>query len=684
MTVRNLFRNSLLLFPALLALCGCNSDDESSSKSPSGSVSFTAQSISTRGGSSGWNETQVRLGDSPSKATLPASSTSSTTSTTASSGASTRGISVTGTDAPAGSFGVLGYVLPGGTWSSSLTPSFMYNTQVTRQGTSGSYTYQYYPYKYWPDNTSDLVKFFAYYPYNGNGIMLSSSSTAGYPSVTYSPSVNASDQPDLMYASPTASNNRSAGTSVGFSFNHALTRISFSVLSGTTNTVKVQSVSLTGIKSKGTLSFDPSVSSSPWTLSALSTDTSTYKVSTSDGTLIPETSQTLNMNAYQNVTSYSGYLMMLPQSVTAANKVVIKYTIDGVAQVATLSLPATTWSMGQSVTYQMVLSETATISSNCYLVHPSSTAAVSFSFPVSRVNECWGSATYGNNGAYVIGTTDTWVATVIWQDVSGLVTLTKSTGTGPYAAITLQVPAGASPGNAVIGIQKTSGTGIGLNLWSWHIWVTSYDASTNNVAYNGQTWMDRNLGATDNKGTASYGLFYQWGRKDPFQRQGYNAVTHDPGTGNNLTLSIQNPIIFYYAGNASICDWYASSISYQNNNLWSSTKTLYDPCPSGWKVPANGSWSTLTTSNFTSAASTYGFTYTGSPSFFYPYNGNLPYTGNANGGIGNLNVAGLYWSSTYSSSYASFLFFYSDYVYPSYSSEGYRGTGCGVRCVQDK
>lgn len=28
--------------------------------------------------------------------------------------------------------------------------------------------------------------------------------------------------------------------------------------------------------------------------------------------------------------------------------------------------------------------------------------------------------------------------------------------------------------------------------------------------------MDRNLGATDTKGQESYGLLYQWGRKDPF------------------------------------------------------------------------------------------------------------------------------------------------------------------------
>ena len=94
------------------------------------------------------------------------------------------------------------------------------------------------------------------------------------------------------------------------------------------------------------------------------------------------------------------------------------------------------------------------------------------------------------------------------------------------------VTAGNTDGNAVIAGYNSSG----VILWSWHIWVNnsspaqvanavkyttySWNSSTINVGTRvpGFSFMACNLGATSiSKGDMnSFGLYYQWGRKDPF------------------------------------------------------------------------------------------------------------------------------------------------------------------------
>lgn len=71
---------------------------------------------------------------------------------------------------------------------------------------------------------------------------------------------------------------------------------------------------------------------------------------------------------------------------------------------------------------------------------------------------------------------------------------------------------GREQGNAVIALRDFSGE----IVWSWHIWVTDREVTL--TAANGYEWMDRNLGALNNTpgDVANRGLFYQWGRKDPF------------------------------------------------------------------------------------------------------------------------------------------------------------------------
>ncbi len=158
-------------------------------------------------------------------------------------------------------------------------------------------------------------------------------------------------------------------------------------------------------------------------------------------------------------------------------------------------------------------------------------------------------------------------------------------------------------GNAVIAAKDKDGD----ILWSWHIWLT--DRPKDQVYVNNAgVMMDRNLGATSSVpgGMETWGLLYQWGRKDPFLGNRSSTLAEWPffdlyhsyfdSLGDfvvdihPILYSVQNPTTFTYGSDVSPLtkmDWSlfdsASSI-----NRWNSTKTIYDPCPVGYRVPDGG------------------------------------------------------------------------------------------------
>ncbi len=185
----------------------------------------------------------------------------------------------------------------------------------------------------------------------------------------------------------------------------------------------------------------------------------------------------------------------------------------------------------------------------------------------------------------------------------------------------------APEGNAVIAVCDAAGA----VLWSWHVWSLT-EAENPLVHYDtyssGKSYMDKNLGSfTNSNGDEdteeiyrSYGLYYQWGRKDPFARpvsydcaEGHSATVFD-ATGNTVyfryaeteasvgtvAYAVANPMV--YITNAasadkdggSAGDWLQSA----DNSLWSDDgKTAYDPCPAGWRVAAKGDFDVLTLSD---------------------------------------------------------------------------------------
>ena len=146
--------------------------------------------------------------------------------------------------------------------------------------------------------------------------------------------------------------------------------------------------------------------------------------------------------------------------------------------------------------------------------------------------------------------------------------------------IRFSTPENFRDGNAVIAAKNSKGT----ILWSWHIWCAE-EGWQEQVYYNDAgTMMDRNLGATSATpgDVGALGLLYQWGRKDPFLgsssiSESIDAVstgTWATASDGSQSLVESNPMIFY-------------GINLPDIN-WQSEKTVYDPCPSGWRMPEGG------------------------------------------------------------------------------------------------
>ena len=254
-------------------------------------------------------------------------------------------------------------------------------------------------------------------------------------------------------------------------------------------------------------------------------------------------------------------------------------------------------------------------------------------------------------------------------------------------------------GNAVIAAKDASGT----ILWSWHIWLT--DEPEGQVYYKGAgTMMDRNLGATSAEpgDAGALGLLYQWGRKDPFlgsSKISNNAVAESTGSWPSAVSSsssrgtveyaVKNPMTFI-TYNSSNTDWYYTGSSSTDNTRWESEKTIYDPCPAGWRVPdggAYGVWSKALGSSL-SYYDTYddsreGINFSGNfgsaSTIWYPASGYRNYN---DGSLRYVGYHGYYWSVTpYSSLAYSLYFYYYGSVYPSSISD--RAFGRSVRCLQE-
>ena len=236
--------------------------------------------------------------------------------------------------------------------------------------------------------------------------------------------------------------------------------------------------------------------------------------------------------------------------------------------------------------------------------------------------------------------------------------------------ICFNTPPSLKPGNALIAARNSDGA----ILWSWHIWIPQTQIGSDTYKLSTHKLMDRNLGAlvaTSRSGTAepeSFGLLYQWGRKDPFigsKAIGSNSVAGFTGTamttGGQLTLaeSIAGPTV--YASPGSNTDWCSTT----DADYWGDTsgsKSIYDPCPEGYKVPRREDAAGLFSadlnggSNFSYDSSLGRYT-VGDPIMVVPLCGYRE----TSGGLTHANDRSIIWNAHHDSSYP--YAGYSQYVY---------------------
>ncbi len=185
-------------------------------------------------------------------------------------------------------------------------------------------------------------------------------------------------------------------------------------------------------------------------------------------------------------------------------------------------------------------------------------------------------------------------------------------------------------GNALVAVKDAAD----IILWSWHIWSTDTPVDQHYINNSGDFYvLDRNIGATrSDRGTGDEwkecsGLLYEWGRKDPFA-DGHYKLEHAQFT---LKESIEKPT--NYAGRST--PW----TSEWSETLWSDEKTIYDPCPVGYKVSSKDVWSGFTTTggnaNNVSAINAKGefdygwnFYIDGQNTAWYPVNPHIGFNGN--------------------------------------------------------
>ena len=237
-------------------------------------------------------------------------------------------------------FGVFAYYTDGADFASTSTPNFMYNQQVTWNTSK----WEYAPIKYWPNEASDKLTFFAYAPHSSdpNSYItdLSAKTATGDPTLVFTVNPVAKNQSDLLYANDAGLQNKTKqtiGGTVNFPFKHALSRIGFNVevmadvvnpegtgandvtgASGTldTNTkVFVESVELIGkFDSSNTFNFAAGTWATPPTTGT--TGATTYSLDYDGSNFVNTVANNVTI-AKQKLNADDSYLMVIPKVFTS-------------------------------------------------------------------------------------------------------------------------------------------------------------------------------------------------------------------------------------------------------------------------------------------------------------------------------------------------------------------------------
>lgn len=228
---------------------------------------------------------------------------------------------------------------------------------------------------------------------------------------------------------------------------------------------------------------------------------------------------------------------------------------------------------------------------NCYIVDGSVAANAEkvFTFKAYKGNSTAGVGTVAK--AELLWETWNNAETVTENSVIAAVDFEKK-AENDYYTMVFKMPATLHAGNALIA-AKDAGDNI---LWSWHIWVPETSVEDiNDAAFFGKVVMDRNLGAIEKAtssaaGRETYGMYYQWGRSTPLPGPVKATATITATNGPKSTaFAIANPTVFIQVSEKDENgNWNEEDLP----NLWEDgdkNKEIFDPCPSGYKVPSYSS-----------------------------------------------------------------------------------------------
>ena len=224
---------------------------------------------------------------------------------------------------------------------------------------------------------------------------------------------------------------------------------------------------------------------------------------------------------------------------------------------------------------------------------------------------------------------------------------------------------------------------------------------------NGGVKQSADITITQNPGNVrqGYNTFYQFGRKDAFPGTDTTPDgSFNKNGGDNMSVmnGIQHPETFYTDGPS----WYNNPpTGYSYYNLWSTdntvtggndnavVKTIYDPCPAGFHMPASNAFTGFTTTGRNVSTQSQ-FNVSGAWDYGWNFNNKItspdatvysPVSGSRSGNDGllrNVGVIGYYWSAVpYDAGSGYDLVFHLRGVFPLFG--GNRALGCSVRPVAE-
>jgi uncharacterized protein (TIGR02145 family) len=243
-----------------------------------------------------------------------------------------------------------------------------------------------------------------------------------------------------------------------------------------------------------------------------------------------------------------------------------------------------------------------------------------------------------------------------------------------------------------------------LELYNGTDWISVCDGSvvttsslTTQVASNGTggtyTFLNHNLGADTSLDPHTpvvglQGAYIQWGKRGP-DTTGNSTLDWQTAT-NAASLGFASaPTV----GSTTPSGTWASAET--NDDAWNvdennPTKTLNDPCPTGYRVPTRNEWQAVhdnNDNNLTGATWSAGTEFGNALQYGPDANGKLltlPAAGArtfSNGALTNRGIGGYYWSSTENGSFAYALYFDSSDVDPA--NINFRTSGFSVRCIAE-